>query len=312
MSNEDWPDRNTPRRDLWSRLDDGLDALGEAILKFPRAMAKSTKLGLAAVGVIAFSCFEVVNATMGGMKLFPDRDPRLMALLATGMMAGYLFLSRMHEEGKRERAKNPEKVSAAEISGFGSARLGLLIVILFAVFSNVASEALNAGSRSNENLDRRATIKTDIATKKTELVTMPNPIGLDADRQLLKAAEAEATGWGMSDLDPLGACKADLLDRQRQLCNTAAKLRELILRGEAMMEAREEKQAEITDLEHQLSTMSEDDKVAHYKAMSNLTSGALEWDDIASWGMLLISFIFLRVTSRLTDYIFEKLEVLDT
>lgn len=291
----------TDRRDLRASIANAAGAVGRGFASMWRGMRLSVRIALVAAAVLALAGFESQNIRAGLARIFLDRADWLIAVAALGLVAGYLVAERLRAEA--ERGKKPEA------KAYSLTSWAIFAVSLFFIFSNVSGEAMTAGKAADRN-DKALEFKyEDLALARADLRASSSPLTLDADKELLRARVAEAVGWGMTDLDPDGACAADLQHhRMRTLCNEAANLRESIIRGEAMMTDRQAKEEKVARIQQEIADWTDAEETAHWQAMSSLTGGRISWDQIASWGLILVSGLLLYITGKLNDYLFEKME----
>jgi hypothetical protein len=127
---------------------------------------------------------------------------------------GAVIAHRVMREAKRDKEPHLGYATAALGMGVVLSRFGVVANMVAQTEANSVEARSLTGDRgeaeSQARILRGRVASFDEATMRAVL---------EADQRALTAAQAEATGWGMPDLDPAGACNADLRPRQRQLCN---------------------------------------------------------------------------------------------
>lgn len=263
--------------------------------------------------------WEMANTIDGFARIWPDRG-WLVFVIGMACPLGFMISYRMAAEGFRAKAFAPA-------FGFSVVTSLLFVVVLFGTFSNFVAETQLAGRAAREMNDDRQALRDTIRRMDRELQSMPEPVSLEADKALLESRLAEAEGWGMANLDaadpdpvpsgyPGPACKADLKARPRFLCNDAAAIRDDIIRGEAMKNAKDAKRAEIAAKEGELNNLQVAEAGAQYDAMAAMLSpGELAAEDrraladfLSSWALLIIALIFLISDAIFGDYLLERRE----
>lgn len=263
--------------------------------------------------------WEMANTIDGFARIWPERG-FLVVVIGIACPLGFMIAFRFMMEGLRAKHFAPA-------FGFGLVMSLLFVVVLFGTFSNFVAETQVAGREAREINDDRQVLRDAIRRLDRELVSMPEPVSLEADKALLDARLAEAEGWQMPNLDavapaeakddyPGPACAADLKARPRFLCNEAAAIRDDIIRGEAMKVAKEAKRVEITTKETELANLQMAEAGAQYDAMAGmLAPGELATEDrqrladfLSSWALLIIALIFLISDAIFGDYLLERRE----
>lgn len=267
--------------------------------------------------------WEMANTIDGFARIWPERGA-LVFVIGVACPLGFMIAYRFAAEGFRAR-------DYWRASGFGVVTIMLFLVVMFGTFSNFVAETQVAGREAREINDERQIIRDTIRRLDRELVSMPEPVSLEADRALLDARLAEAEGWAMANLDavapaevekdyPGPACAADLKPRPRFLCNEAAAIRDDIIRGEAMRAAKEAKRLEIETKERELASLQIAEAGAQYDAMAGmLAPGEMAAADrerladfLSSWALLIIALIFLITDAIFGDYLLERRERKET
>lgn len=263
--------------------------------------------------------WEMANTIDGFARIWPERGI-LVFIIGAACPLGFMISWRMAAEGFRGK-------NFAHAFGFSLVGALLFVVVLFGTFSNFVAETQVAGREAREINDDRQVLRDAIRRLDRELVSMPEPVSLEADKALLEARLAEAEGWKMANLDavapeappegyPGPACKADLRERPRFLCNEAAAIRDDIIRGEAMKTAKDAKRLEIEAKEQELASLQIAEAGAQYDAMASMLSpGEMAEEDrraiadfLSSWALLIIALIFLISDAIFGDYLLERRE----
>lgn len=263
--------------------------------------------------------WEMANTIDGFARIWPERGA-LVFVIGIACPLGFMIAWRFAAEGFRSKQFMPAL-------GFSVVSALLFLVVLFGTFSNFVAETQVAGRQAREINYERQVIRDAIRRLDRELVSMPEPVSLEADRALLDARLAEAEGWAMPNLDavapadadkdyPGPACAADLKPRPRFLCNEAAAIRDDIIRGEAMKAAKEAKRLEIETKEQELAALQIAEAGAQYDAMAGmLAPGELAAEDrerladfLSSWALLIVALIFLVTDAIFGDYLLERRE----
>jgi hypothetical protein len=245
--------------------------------------------------------WEATNTVLGVKRAFPDRGWLLVIGVGVGCVTGYMISYRQAAEAWREKRT---------YHGFGFSFVTLILFIAtgFFVFSNFVGETRYTSQVATETNDDRQSLRDAIRRLDRELVAMPDPLSLEADKELLKSREAEAVGWGMTDLEPEGACKADLRARQRFLCNDAAMIRDDIIKGEALLRAKEAKRLEIEAKEREVETLQIAEAGQQYEAMSDMLDGAVSAEAFSTWALFFLTLGLLLAGAYLGDVLLERRE----
>jgi hypothetical protein len=173
---------------------------------------------LALGGLAALVWWEGNNAGQGFIMLGKGiAAPWIAYIAGFGCTVGCIAFFRVTMETIRDNAIISRKV-------FFPAIAALVFGLLSAAgtFANLVDNATSNQSISKTQSADRAVLLADYRTLKARVDgfdVIQMEAMLDADKRAHSAMLAEATGWGMADLDPDGACAADLKPRQRQLCN---------------------------------------------------------------------------------------------
>jgi hypothetical protein len=263
--------------------------------------------------------WEMANTIDGFARIWPERGV-LVWVIGAACPLGFMIAYRFAAEGFRGK-------HFAAAFGFSVVSSLLFVVVLFGTFSNFVAETQVAGKQAREINDTRQVFRDAIRRMDRELVSMPEPVSLEADRALLDARLAEAVGWNMQNLDVVApepapkdyagpACVADLKPRPRFLCNEATAIRDDIIRGQAMQTAKDQLREQIETKEHELANMQIAEAGAQYDAMAGmLAPGDLALEDrqriadfLSSWALLAVALIFLISDAIFGDYLLERRE----
>jgi hypothetical protein len=173
---------------------------------------------LALGGLAALVWWEGNNAGQGFVMLGKGiAAPWIAYIAGFGCTVGCIAFFRVTMETIRDNAVISRKVLFPAVA---AVVFGLLSAA--GTFANLVDNATANQSISKSQSADRAVLLADYRTLKARVDgfdVIQMEAMLDADRRAHSAMLAEATGWGMTDLDPDGACAADLKPRQRQLCN---------------------------------------------------------------------------------------------
>lgn len=267
----------------------------------PERMRQNLPVTIMVGAWLGIFTWEVVNTTEGFRRAFPDRDWLQIAFVGFACPLGFMIAFRVMMESFRDG-------KTALGIGFTGVTLIAFILTGFFTFSNFVGETQVTGMAAREVNEDRQALRDTIRRMDRELTSMPEPLSLEADKELLASRIAEAAGWGMADLNPDGACKADLKNRQRFLCNDAAAIRDDIIRGEAMAEAKAAKLVEIAKKEDELASLQIAEAGAQYNAMAQMTGGKISAEFLSSWALLIASIGFLIIDAVFGDYLLERRE----
>jgi hypothetical protein len=186
-------------------------------------------LCLALGGLAALVWWEGNNAGQGFQMLGKGiAAPWIAYLAGFGCTVGCIAFFRVTMETIRDNSVLSRKVMFPAIAALV---FGLLSAA--GTFANLIDNATANQSLSKTQSADRAVLLADYRTLKARVDgfdTIQMTAMVEADNTALKAMLAEATGWGMPNLDavapedaaesyPGPACAADLKPRQRQLCN---------------------------------------------------------------------------------------------
>lgn len=174
---------------------------------------------IAAVGALITATWWELNNAGGGYVMLGKgvAEPWMAWTAGAGFTIAYLVFHRFTAEAMRDH----RAISVAVIKP-ALAALVFGVLSLGGVFANLVDNASANESISGEQKADRAILLADYRAMKARVESfdaLQMQAMVEADTRAHEAMLAEAAGWGMADLDPQGACLADLKPRQRQLCN---------------------------------------------------------------------------------------------
>jgi hypothetical protein len=231
-------------------------------------------LALGALGVL--TAWEANNSGKGWQLLFAGWGA-LAWWAGAAIPAWAIWSHRQFAEHRREanelrdrdQAKEARLANARSRKWLASA-VACVAMTLFGVFSNMVSHAALDAEAASELAEDRTLVRATIRRLEREKSVMPKPDGVEFDRETLAGYLAEAAGWKMDNLDPDGACKADLRPRQRDLCNLSVTVRAEIAEAEEMQRRLDAKQAEIDAEVGKLDDLKPVAGSKHYERMADL------------------------------------------
>ena len=271
---------------------------------------------LIAVGALVSATFwEANNAGRGYVMLGKGvADPWIAYTAGFGFTVAYLVFHRFTAEALREAGWRSAKVAkpAAAAVVFGLLSLG-------GVFANLVDNAQANKSISQAQSEDRAVLLADVRALRAQVNSFSEVqmrAMVEADTRLLGGYRAEAAGWGMTDLDPDGACLADLKPRQRQLCNLALETEGNILQGQAALDNHEQTKKALDMAEAALLAAPEAEAAQFWDTASKVVTEVQGQDESQARSaetflaifMLLVSIFTLLGTGLGWDAIFEYLE----
>lgn len=262
--------------------------------------------------LVVLTAWEANNAGQGWALIAKGTAPYLFAYLggAAVTVSYVVFHHRAAEQFRKGRGKGKpwQPLATAIIAA---------VLSLFGVFANIASKTQVSAATAQEQNTDRAELRAE--AKRLQAETSPERINqleamIAVNERIIAATLAEAEGWGMDNLDPEGACAADLKRRQRQLCNRVnggpddlGARNELAL-NQAALEAAKLKAERLKKIRDQLSSMRVQEGAAQWDAMSKIAGDLdrdLAPDDFRIWGSLLASLGFLFLAGMGWDTIIE-------
>ncbi|HAH11223.1 MAG TPA: hypothetical protein DCL54_03880 [Alphaproteobacteria bacterium] len=274
--------------------------------------ALRTIVTIAGGAVIAtFICIEGNSSGQGWLRAMEGTAPAV-ALWVFGFACtlGYIVSHRIASEAIRDKQKWQLPVAAA------------VFTASLSLFGVVANQIERAQTRTVVSGDV-GTARGDAIARVRGLQTRVNAFDevtmlaiLEADQRALAAAQAEATGWGMVDLDPAGACNADLKPRQRQLCNEVNGPDGLIASitiTQAALDSHQVSKAALAEAEAQLGGLKAERTSNFWRGMAEIVPG--EDSDMeartartSAIGSLIMSIVILFSTAFMIDVVLEYRE----
>ena len=285
--------------------------LGELWDDQPKVM--QLVLSILGGGVFCVGLWWEGNASgLGWQKFGQGTAPGWMAyLFGFCITIGALVAHRIMREAQRDKEPHLNSAIAALLIGSVLSLFGVVANMVDQTEANSMEATSLAGDRgeaeSQARILRGRVVSFDEATMRAIL---------EADQRALTAAQAEATGWGMSDLDPAGACNADLRPRERQLCNEvngADGLLASIALTNAALESHETAKAALALAESRLGEISADQSTNFWNALATATSTG-DADDAANaqkgrvFGTIILSFLVLVFLMVASDTVLEYRE----
>lgn len=247
--------------------------LPDAIRSTLEFVASCVALGLLCV----MSYWETNNSGLGWALIFNAWG--IVAWFGGVAMCGWaMWANRQAQEQYRsmklaQKKGDPEAVKDHKMR----ARRWMLqtalasMVTLIGVFSNLVSHASMDAGKSREVSEDRAAARQIVRRLEREKSILPKPEGIDADKETLAGYLAEASGWGMENLDPDGACKADLrAKRMRDLCNLSVTVRADIAEAGQQQAALDLKQKDIDNAQANVDKLQPIAGAQHYERMAEL------------------------------------------
>lgn len=251
-------------------------------------------------GVIGVVAWEWRNASLGFEQLFqPGIVWSVLAGIAVCLLALFFHRTGMEEFRKSKIWTGTLMMVLAVLTS---------CVVWVGVWSNLAADSLNMGEKKIEERAERAQLVARIQRLERSIDLMADPIGIDTDREALKYKLNVAKQWDMPDLDPDGACSADLDYNRRAMCDEAAQIREEISLGEDMIKAKEKKREELNGLREELLGFKEHSGAEHFEEMAAIISKREDWKIISNLVILAISIILFVAAAFGNDYLAEKRE----
>jgi hypothetical protein len=274
---------------------------------------------LVALGALIAATFWEGNNAGGGYVMLGKgvTEPWIAYIAGFGFTLAYLVFHRFTAEALRAHT-----LQSAEVLKPMAAALVFGLLSMGGVFANLVDNASANKSISEQQSADRAQIMAEVVALRRQVAAfsaVQMEAMVEADRRSYAAAIAEAIGWGMPDLDPDGACMADLRPRQRQLCNLVNGpdgIVSSILQGEAALTAHAQTQAALGIAELALAAAPEAERAQFWSTASRVMTEAIgngvdeqkSAETFLAIFMLLISVFTLLGTGLGWDSIFEYLE----
>jgi hypothetical protein len=271
-----------------------------------------TLVAMGGGGVIAtLICIEGNSSGQGWMRFLEGTAPGVaLWIFGFACTLGYIIAHRIASESVRDKERNRLAFLAAA---------GAMLLSLGGVVANQIERAQTRTIVSDDTGTSRGDAIARVRSVRTKVnafdeVTMRAV--LEADQRALTAMQAEATGWGMPDLDPAGACNADLRPRQRDLCNMVNGpdgLLASIAITEAALASHDLSKDALTLAETELGTLKAERTSNFWRGMAQIVpseEGQLDERTarVSAIGSLIISIIILFATAFFIDVVLEYLE----
>lgn len=278
----------------------------------PRNLRTYSPWAMLIGGCIGNAIWETVNTYFGFSRWWPERGA-FVIVVAVGCNALLITAWRLAAETWRAK-KNP-----AGALGYSALAAMLAGVIMLGLLSNFIAETAVGTQQARELNQARDNLRGSIARVERELLSLPVPMTMDSDRELLTERLAEARGWGMANLDavapkeaapdyPGPSCVADLKARQRFLCNEAIAIRDSLRKGEEMLKARAGKEGDLVTMREKLDKMEIAQRGLQYDRMSKMIGGVIDPDAISDWLLFIVSAVLLLVNCAFIDHLLERRE----
>lgn len=261
--------------------------------------------------IATFICIEGNSSGQGWLRAMEGTAPAVaLWIFGFACTLGYIVSHRIASEAIRDKQKWHLPVAAA------------VFTASLSLFGVVANQIERAQTRTVVSGDV-GTARGDAIARVRSLQTRVNAFDevtmqaiLEADQRAHEAAKAEATGWGMSDLDPAGACNADLKPRQRQLCNEVNGpdgLLSSIAITTAALESHAISKEALAAAEDQLGGLKAERTSNFWRGMAEIVPG--EDSDMeartartSAIGSLIMSIVILFSTAFMIDVVLEYRE----
>lgn len=261
--------------------------------------------------IATFICIEGNSSGQGWLRAMEGTAPAVaLWIFGFACTLGYIVSHRIASEAIRDKQKWHLPVAAA------------VFTASLSLFGVVANQIERAQTRTLVSSDV-GTARGDAVARVRGLQTRVNAFDevtmlamLEADQRALAAAQAEATGWGMADLDPAGACNADLRPRQRQLCNEVNGPDGLIASitiTQAALESHEVSKQALAAAQAQLGGLKAERTSNFWRGMAEIVPG--EDSDMeartartSAIGSLIMSIVILFSTAFMIDVVLEYRE----
>lgn len=262
-------------------------------------------------GSIGLWIWETANTYFGFSRWWPERG---LFVLVAALGTNALLTISWRNTAEKIRAN---KVGASIWNGVLTALLA--VVVILGLFSNFVAETAVGTQEARELNAQRDQLRGQVARVEREILSIPIPMTMGSDQELLKERLAEAAGWGMANLDaaapdplPDGyvgpACFGDLKARPRFLCNEAVAIRDSLRKGQEMIDMKKAKELELVGMREQLDKMQIAERGIQYERMADMTGGVISAETISDWLLLLVSIVLLLVNCHFIDQLLERRE----
>lgn len=285
--------------------------LGRWFAALPDRLRRNAPVAAIIGGSIGLWIWETANTYFGFSRWWPERG---LFVLVAALGANALLTISWRNTAEKIRAKKiPALMWNAVLTTL------LAVVVILGLFSNFVAETAVGTQEARELNDQRDQLRGAIARVEREILSIPIPMTMGSDQELLKERLAEAAGWNMANLDaaapdpaPEGytgpACFGDLKPRPRFLCNEAVAIRDTLRKGQEMIDIKKGKELELVGMREQLDKMQIAERGIQYERMASMTGGALSAETISDWLLLLVSIILLLVNCHFIDQLLERRE----
>lgn len=271
----------------------------------PRVL--TTVISILGGGVIAAAVSWEGNASgQGWMRIAEGTAPAVFCWIwGFCCTLGYIVAHRVSSEAIRDKQPLRTPIVAAVLFA-GLSLVGVVAnQVERAEIRTVVSG--DTGTARGDAIARVRTLRSRVDT--FDAVTMQAM--LEADKRSLTAMQAEATGWGMADLD--AACNADLRPRQRQLCNMTNGpdgLLASIAITSAAIESHETSKIALEIAEEELGGLKAERTSNFWRGMAQIVPGEEADLDtrtakVSAFGSLIISIVILFGTAFIIDVVLE-------
>lgn len=277
----------------------------------PDRLRRNAPITMVIGGSIGLWIWETANTYFGFSRWWPERG---LFVLVAAIGANTLLTVSWRNTAEKIRAS---KVGASLWNGLLTALLA--IVVILGLFSNFVAETAVGTQEARELNEQRDQLRGQIARVEREVLSIPVPMTMGSDQELLKERLAEAAGWNMANLDaaapdplPDGyagpACFGDLKPRPRFLCNEAVAIRDSLRKGQEMIDLKKSKELELVGMREALDKMQIAERGIQYERMAEMTGGVISSETISDWLLLLVSVAFLFVNCHFIDQLLERRE----
>lgn len=285
--------------------------LGRWFAALPDRLRRNAPIAIIIGGSIGLWIWETANTFFGFSRWWPERG---LFVLVAAIGANALLTISWRNTAEKIRGM---KVGGAVWNGILTALLA--IVVILGLFSNFVAETAVGTQEARELNDERDQMRGQIARVEREILSIPVPMTMGSDKELLRERLAEAAGWNMANLDaappeplpegyPGPACFGDLKPRPRFLCNEAVAIRDSLRKGQEMIELKQAKELELIGMRETLDKMQIAERGLQYERMAQMTGGALSAEAISDWLLLLVSVVLLLVNCHFIDQLLERRE----
>lgn len=295
------------------------DKLREQLAALPTGLRIMAWLFMVvAVGALIAATYWEANNAGGGFQMLGKgvAEPWLAYTAGFGFTIAYIVFHRFTAEALRQHTAWPPSPEVLKPAGAATV---FALLSLAGVFANLVDNASANKSLGEEQAGRRAEMMAEVMALRAQVNAFSEPqmrALLESSQRLMLGYQAEAAGWGMSDLEPDGACMADLKPRQRQLCNLALDTEGTILQAQAAIEANETTKAALKLAEQALAAAPEVERQQFWGTASKIVTEAQGRDESQARSseaflalfMLFVSLFTLFGTGLGWDAIFEYLE----